>query len=69
LIAGEAEGYIGKSQKVKQALGYFYLAKVSKIRNDEQKALEFLATARELFPLIDREVVVLAQITFAGAHQ
>lgn len=69
LIEGEAEGYIGKSQKIKQALGYYYLSKVFEIKNNKEKAQEYTATARKIFPLIEREALIHAQVTFAGAHQ
>ncbi len=69
LIEGEAEGYIGKSQKIKQALGYYYLSKVFEMKNNKEKAQEYTATARKIFPLIEREALIHAQVTFAGAHQ
>ena len=50
-------------------LGYYYLSKVHEFYGDEKKAGEALKRALGLEPLVERQALIFAQITYAGARQ
>ena len=69
LIDGTTGGYVEKSKEFKQSLGYYYLSKVHDARGEIKAAKINLNKAKALVPLIEREAIIFAQITYAQANQ
>lgn len=66
---GQLQGYERKDRDFVNALGLYYLAKVHEYRGETDLAKAMLTKARNIDPLIDRDALIFAQVTFAGAHQ
>jgi len=69
LVDGKVTGYERRDRAFVRALGAYYLAKAHEFSGETDKANDMLAKAKILVPLIERDALIFAQVTFAGAHQ
>ena len=69
LLEGKAQGYRWEAGKLQEALGHYYLAKLEEASGDNEETQDHLAQARAIEPMIEREAIMIAQRTYARAHQ
>ncbi|UCD38084.1 MAG: tetratricopeptide repeat protein, partial [Fidelibacterota bacterium] len=69
LLSGDRTGYERQSIDLAQALGHYYLSKVHEANGREREARRELDRATSRRPMIEREALIFAQVTYAGAHQ
>ncbi len=69
LSNGKTEGYENKSRDFLNALGHFYLSKVHEASGEIGDSQLAFKKAISIAPLIEREALIFAQITFAKAKQ
>ena len=69
LLGGDRSGYEGRNEDFLRSLGHYYLSKVHEANGREGEARRALDRATARRSLIEREALIFAQITFAGAHQ
>ncbi|MBN2411928.1 DUF5107 domain-containing protein [candidate division KSB1 bacterium] len=66
---GKLQGYERRDRDFVYALGEFYMAKAHEYRGETEKTKDLLTKARTLDPLVERDALIFAQVSFAGAHQ
>lgn len=69
LIDGKIEGYFTKSIEFRKALGLYYLSLVYDYKNMKEEAISKKEEAISIYPLIERDALVWAQIKMAGTNQ
>jgi tetratricopeptide (TPR) repeat protein len=69
LLEGKASSYSGEGVRLQKALGHFYLAKLEEATGNTEKVRAHLEQARSMEPMIEREAIMIAQRTYARAHQ
>ncbi|MFC1481382.1 DUF5107 domain-containing protein [Candidatus Neomarinimicrobiota bacterium] len=69
LLDGDKNGYERQGNDLLYALGHYYLSKVHEAYGRESEAQRALKNATLRLPMIDREALIFAQVSYAGAHQ
>ncbi|UCH11231.1 MAG: hypothetical protein JSU61_04910, partial [Fidelibacterota bacterium] len=69
ILAGDKTGYERQGDDLLFALGHYYLAKVHEAYGRESEARKARDQAMTRLPLIERQALIFAQVTYAGAHQ
>jgi tetratricopeptide (TPR) repeat protein len=69
ILSGDKTGYERRGDDLLFALGHYYLAKVHEAYGRESEARKALERAVARLPMIERQALIFAQVTYAGAHQ
>jgi len=69
LLNGKIENYFTKSIEFRKALGLYYLYLTNSYKGRQKEAESKLKEAVSIYPMIERDALVWAQIKYAGTQQ